>query len=124
MTKSLILEKYGKSIPVTLQVRSYLNGNLAIQMITCEDGEPWNTLTVNLGGTCKKDCAFIDTNDNGDSILPWLVRNGLAVPTGVLCRSGCCVYPEVRFRDSALKEADPDGYENYLEILQATGTRK
>lgn len=77
MTKSLILEKYGKSIPVRLQVRSYLNGNLAIQMITCEDGEPWNTLTVNLGGKCKKDCAFIDTNNNGDSILPWLVRNGL-----------------------------------------------
>ena len=113
MTKSLILEKYGKSIPVRLQVRSYLNGNLAIQMITCEDGEP-----------CKKDCAFIDTNNNGDSILPWLVRNGLAVPTGVLGRSGYCVYPEFRFRDSALKEADPDGYENYLEILQATGTRK
>ena len=109
---------------MTLQVRSYLNGNLAIQMIICEDGEPWNTLTVNLGGTCKKDCAFIDTNNNGDSILPWLVRNGLAVPTGVLGRSGYCVYPEFRFRDSALKEADPDGYENYLEILQATGARK
>ena len=64
MTKSLILEEYGRSIPVTLQVRSYLNGNLAIQMLTCEDGEPWNTLTVNLGEKCKKDCAFIDTNNN------------------------------------------------------------
>ncbi len=101
---------------MTIQVRSYLNGNLAIQMISWEDGtpEPWSTLTVNLDRMCQKNCAFIDTNNNGDSILPWLIRYGLAVPTGILARSGYCVYPEFRFRENALRDADPEGYMTYL----------
>ena len=46
--KTFPLEKYGTTRPIQLQVASYMNGNLAIEMITWEDGcpEPWNTLTV------------------------------------------------------------------------------
>ena len=116
MPKYLKLEKYGRVIQITLQIRSYQNGNLAIQLLDWDAGYPelWNTLTVNLSRRCEKDCAFIDTNNNGDNILPWLIPHGLGVPTGVLARSGYCVYPEFRFRDSALKEADPEGYDTYL----------
>ena len=81
---------------------------------TSECAEPWSTLTVNLGRKLEKDCAFIDTNNNGDGILPWLIRHGLGVPTGVLERSGYCVYPEFRFRKKVLREAHLDGYEMYI----------
>ena len=126
MQKYLELEKRGRVIPITLQVSSYPHGNLAIQLLGWEAGypEPWSSLTVNLDGRREKNCAFIDTNNNGDNILPWMYRHGLAVPTGVLSRSGYCVYPEFRFRESALREADPEGYENYLDILRSVEARK
>ena len=74
--KTFPLEKYGTTRPIQLQVASYMNGNLAIEMITWEDGcpEPWNTLTVNLTWPCEKDCAFIDTNNNGKEILILLLQ--------------------------------------------------
>lgn len=113
-------EKYGTTRPIQLQVASYLDGNLAIQMITWEGGfpEPWNTLTVNLPGLREKDCAFVDTNNNGNDILAWLVRHGLAVATGNQGRSGYCTYPEYRFCEKRLREIDADGYENYLQARE------
>lgn len=115
--KTFPYEKYGTTRPIQLQITSYLNGNLAIEMITWEDGhpEPWNTLTVNFSHLCEKNHAFIDTNNNGQQILSWIVRNGLAVPTGVTTQSGFCTYPEYRFREDRLREIDPDGYETYLK---------
>ena len=98
-----------------LQITSYLDGNLAIQMVTWAEGypEPWASLTVNLDGVRGRDCAFIDTN--GDPDFPvWLIRNGLAIPTGITQRSGFCEYPEYRFRADRLREFDPDGYEEYI----------
>ena len=61
---TLPYKKFGATHPIQLQVTSYLNGNLAIQMMTWESGdpEPWATLTVNLPGQRQKDHAFIDTN--------------------------------------------------------------
>lgn len=111
-------EKYGTTRPIQLQVAAYLNGNLAIEMITWEDGcpEPWNTLTVNMYDPREKDCAFIDTNNNGKEILRWITRHKLAVPTGNVRKSGFCTYPEYRFRENRLRGVDPDGYEAYLKI--------
>ena len=117
--KTYPLEKYGMTRPIQLQVASYMNGNLAIEMVTWEDGcpEPWNTLTVNLMWPCEKDCAFIDTNNNGKEILKWLKKHELAAPTGMELRSGYCTYPEYRFQEALLREIDPDGYEAYLQVL-------
>lgn len=114
------LYKYGKNIQIMLKVASYMDGNLAIQMFGLDDGkwEPWNVLTVNLPGSREKDCAFIDTNNNGTEILSWIIRNGLAVPTGAKGYSGYCVYPEFRFRETILREIDPEGYEQYLSMLE------
>lgn len=111
------LEKHGKKNIITLRVGSYLEGNLAIMMDVWKDEapEPWNTLTVNLMGTRDKDCAFIDVNNNGKDIIIWMIRNGLAVPTGKRASSGYCVYPEYRFRAAVLRECDPHGYEEYLK---------
>lgn len=84
MERRFELNKYGKIYSISLEVNSYMDGNLAIQMYSWEDGypEPWDFLTVNLEGKREKDCAFIDTNHNGQEILVWIIRNGLAVPAG------------------------------------------
>ena len=119
-TTLLPYEKYGSTHQIQLAVTSYVGGNLAIQMVAWEDGypEPWASLTVNLDGKRQKDCAFIDTN--GDPDFPvWIIRNGLAVPTGILQRSGFCEYPEYRFRADRLQELDPDGYASYLASQQS-----
>lgn len=111
------LHKYGTTHPIQLEVATYSEGNLAITMTTWSSGvpEPWNILTVNLEGRRKKDCAFIDTNNNGAEILTWIIRHGLGVPTGQAQQSGYCVYPEFHFRPDILRQIDPDGYDNYLQ---------
>lgn len=100
-----------------------MDGNLAIQMYSWEDGypEPWDFLTVNLEGKRENDCAFIDTNHNGQEILVWIIRNGLAVPAGRYGRSGYCSYPEYRFKETLLREIDPKGYEDYIESSAGAG---
>jgi hypothetical protein len=112
-------EKYGSTHPIQLKVSAYMDGNLAIAMHTWENGyaEPWASLTVNLDGERGKDCAFIDTN--GDADFPvWLIRHGLAIPTGATQRSGYCEYPEYRFRADRLRELDPEGYAEYLSLQE------
>ncbi len=115
------LEKYGTVHKIQLNVTSYLEGNLAITMTSWEDGtpEPWNILTVNLDSIRPQNCAFIDTNNNGTEILAWIIRHGLAVPTGTYGYSGFCKYPEYRFRSDILQEIDPDGYSSYLHNWKA-----
>ena len=117
MERRFELKKYGKVYSISLEVNSYIDGNLAIQMYSWEDGypEPWDLLTVNLDGMREKDCAFIDTNHNGQEILAWIIRYGLAVPTGRYGRSGFCSYPEYRFKETVLREIDPDGYADYIK---------
>lgn len=117
MERRFEIKKYGTVYPISLEINSYLDGNLAIQMYSWEDGypEPWDLLTVNLGGIREKDCAFIDINHNGQEILAWIIRYGLAVPTGRFGRSGFCSYPEYRSKEIVLREIDPKGYEDYLK---------
>ena len=76
---------------------------------------------MNLEGKREKDCAFIDTNHNGQEILVWIIRNGLAVPAGRYGRSGYCSYPEYRFKETLLREIDPKGYEDYIESSSGAG---
>ena len=116
---TLPYKKFGTTHPIQLQVTSYLNGNLAIQMVTWESGdpEPWATLTVNLPGQRQKDHALIDTN--ADSEFPiWLIRHDLAIPTGRTMQSGFCTYPEYRFRANRLQDLDPEGYAGYLKNFE------
>lgn len=40
---------------------------------------------------------LIDTNNNGEAVLDWLVLYELGVPTGRYAASGHCMYPEVDF---------------------------
>ncbi len=79
--KTFDLEKYGTTYKIELKITSYMEGNLAVTMTSWENGEPepWNVLTVNLDSVRPQNCAFIDTNNNGEEILAWIIRHGLAV---------------------------------------------
>lgn len=113
-------EHNGTTQQVQLEVKTYFNNNLAIYMYFLEKGKVKSemVLTVNFPVSLPENCACIDTNNNGKDILAWIVRHGLAIPTGRTIESGFCSYPEYRFRSSVLKEADPDGYEEYLRCQQ------
>lgn len=115
--KTFDLNKFGTVYPIQLNVSTYLDGNLAITMTVWKDNIPesWGVLTVNLQGIREKDCAFIDTNNNGNDILAWIIRNGLGIPTGRVQQSGFCTYPEFHFRPEVLQDIDPDGYADYLQ---------
>ena len=92
--------KYGRSHPMFLEAAMYgENRNLAIKMYSNDAGymEPWSTLTVNLSVKLPPDCAYIDTNNNGDEVIDWIIKNKLGTPTGEVRRSGYCVYPMVKF---------------------------
>jgi hypothetical protein len=98
--QTFTLNKYGKDRPIELVASSYTSGHgLAIAMITYEEGypEPWQNLTVNLEIATDDNCAFVDTNNNGEEIIEWLISNGIGKPTGRTARSGFCIYPEVEF---------------------------
>jgi len=111
---------HGKQVSLELQVRSYHNaGRLALQLVDWTSGgpEPWGSLTTNLGVSVEKDCAFIDVNNLGEKILPWIEENGLGKPTGYCERSGFAAYPEYRFDAGRLRELDDYGYQEYSRTL-------
>lgn len=100
LMKKLILNRWGEH-KIVLDIGKYVNnGNLAISMIVeLEEDyyEPWSTLTVNLSKKCAPNCAFVDTNNNGDEVVDWIIANKLGRPTGRMEVSGWCFYPEFEF---------------------------
>lgn len=60
--------------------------------------------------------ACIDTNNNGDKIVEFLVNNDIAVPTGRSLPSGFCMYPVFRLNKEKLAQADPGGFRQYCQI--------
>lgn len=96
----LNLIKYGQVHSMAFELANYAeNGNLYVGLLTYEKGypQPWQNLTVNLSVRCAPNCAYIDTNNNGNEIIEWLEQNGLGKPTGNLMPSGWCIYPEFEF---------------------------
>lgn len=111
----------GEKTSLELQVRSYYSGgNLALMLVDWSQGDPqpWGDLSVNLGKSIAKDCAFIDVNNLGNDILSWIEKNGLGSPTGRNEQSGFVVYPEYRFHPERLKELDDKGYAEYENLLK------
>lgn len=109
-------KKYGKVHPLEILISNYAYGNsLGIALNTYEQGypEPWSTLTVNFNHSfLEPNCAFIDTNNNGDEIIDWLLENQLGELTGKYERSGYCSYPEFRFDMKRLQEVGTDIRDN------------
>lgn len=66
--------------------------------------EPYSRLTVNLGNKLPPDTAYIDSNNNGEEIMNWLIEKRLGKPTGNWGHSGFCSYPEFKFDIDRLYE--------------------
>ena len=110
--KTVILQKYGNEYPMSFDIRSYANnGNLYVGLISHKEGypEPWSALTINLDQKCKPNHAFIDCNNNGAQIIPWLEENGFGHVTHNVKYSGFCVYPEFAFNMERLLEFTDEG---------------
>lgn len=67
------------------------NGNLAVEVL-CTNGEPWSTLTVNLGGPLPADMAFIDSNNNSAELIEACEKAGYIKPSPIVENSGFCTY--------------------------------
>ena len=108
----LTLNKYGAVHPMSFKLATYVeNGNLYVGLIThdLDYPDPWSDLTVNLSIYCKPNCAFIDTNNNGNEIINWLTVNHLGKLTGRMEMSGWCLYPEFEFNmDNLMKHVTED----------------
>ena len=82
--------QHGLGSPICLELLEYKEDSNGF--------EPEAVITVNLPGVERNaGCQFIDTNNNGDAVLDWLVLYELGVPTGRYAASGHCMYPEVDF---------------------------
>lgn len=83
---------------VYLKATSYANnGSLAVQMLSGDDNEFYDVITVNLGSFLQTEqLAFVDDN-NLPGIGQWLEANGIASPTGFYQTSGFCKYPLYEF---------------------------
>lgn len=110
--KTINLNAWGSDHPITFDLNHYANnGNLYVGMIVWDHPkfpEHWSDLTVNLGVKCAEDCAFIDTNNNGEKILLWLIENKLGNLTGRMQPSGFCLFPEFKFNMEELMKYAPD----------------
>lgn len=98
---SVILNMWGKDHALQFVKRQYMNGNLAVQVMSEDEEyggwEPWCSLTVNLPGcSLDENEAFLDTNNCSREIINWIFENNYAKIVGDRM-SGFCTYPLVEF---------------------------
>lgn len=98
---SVILNMWGEDHALQFVKQNYINGNLAIEVMS-EDKEYggwelWSSLTVNLPGfMLDENKAFLDTNNCSKEIIDWIFKNKYAKKIGQR-QSGFCTYPLVEF---------------------------
>ena len=117
---NLKLERHGEVYDIILKKSTYVDGkSLAIAMEYYDEEYkaymPFAILTTNIWKKPESNCAFVDTNNLGEEIIDWIVKNGLGKPTGRTAPSGYCEYPEVRF--------DLDKIENLTRINEEGGDK-
>ena len=67
--------QHGLGTPLCLALLAYVED--------CNEFESEAVITVNLPGAERSaGCQFIDTNNNGEEVLDWLMLYGLCTPTG------------------------------------------
>lgn len=109
----LTLNAYEKEHKISFKLATYAeNDNLFVGLIAhdLDYPDPWSDLTVCLDTECKPNCSFIDTNNNGNEIINWLIENKLGKLTDRMELSGWwCLYPEFEFNmDELMKHVTED----------------
>lgn len=103
-------DEFGEEYKITLKISSYTDGSLGIAMFYYDEdykqNMPYAALTVNLSTELEPDCAFVDTNNGGKTIMPFIEKNKLGVPTGRTKKSGFYTYPEVKFDIARIRELE------------------
>ena len=100
--KTYKLNFYGKEYNLVVKTSHYTNNDSLAVMIETDEGEPFDTITVNLAdGIATDKYQYVDTNN-----CPWaenfIKSNGLGTPTGLWGYSGFCKYPLYQFNLKAL----------------------
>ena len=97
----LTIPFYDEHYEVVPTLEKYVCGGLAIELWELETGDPWSTLTVNLGVGNDR-AQTIDTNNNHGPICEYLEEVGVAKRNGMTVRSGFCEYPVMVFDEEFL----------------------
>lgn len=109
--------QHGLGTPLCLALLAYVEDS--------NEFESETVITVNLPGAERSaGCQFIDTNNNGEEVLDWLMLYGLCTPTGRYAVSGFCKYPEVDFYQSErfMKQKELcDRYFNFVDCQAGEG---
>ena len=98
------IKNWGEEYEVTAHKAKYYNGNLAITL-TCDNGEPYGTLTKNLDEILASDKAYIDTNNLPDAER-FIKENNLGKFTGLTKKCGYCEYPLYQFYLNRLENSE------------------
>lgn len=87
---------YSGETTVLINKGRYAENKTTALIATCDDpqnyGEPWGTVSVNLGIKLGDDEIFADINNN-ESLVNEMVKQKLLIPTGITQRSGFVEYP-------------------------------
>lgn len=110
---------YGGTYRVIPKLNTYAeNNNLYIGLdyfdTDCNAWLPYSDITVNVGRLPFLESA-IDTNNNGNEVVDFLVRNGFGELTGDSIPSGFCVFPVFKFNEDKLKEIDSFTFKQYAK---------
>ena len=104
------LKMYDETYKVYLAKGKYANNKtIAVEIIAVDSEgfeEPFASLTRNIPcdyGLANDTMQFIDTNNLGNGIINWLVKNNIARFTGLGLPSGYCMYPLYEFKKEALE---------------------
>lgn len=87
---------YSGRTTVLINKGRYAENKTTALIVTCDDpqnyGEPWGTISVNLGIKLDDDLIFADINNN-EPLINEMIKQKLLIPTGILQRSGFVEYP-------------------------------
>lgn len=111
---------YGGTEKVGLSLSMYVgNGNLYMGMSYYDPDLGWDhygDVTVNVTeNSLPYLFSAIDTNNNGQNVVDFLVENGIARPTGIDLQSGFCRYPVMEFEAGMLEKISPGVFRAYQE---------
>jgi len=113
------VDSYGDANTVYPRLNYYVSdNNLYLGLVSYEPEieamDHYCDVTVNID-TLPYLHAAIDTNNNGQKMVDFLVENGFGEDTGMKISSGFCRYPIFCFNEEKLREIDPVTFAAYAK---------